>query len=116
MSLQRRRGEVIQLFRSREVTNRRGDPQRQADLESPIRTVGKVGHERSAEASLPGQLVTSNDYILVPMNAETVQLDAFGAAYVRDRWWDFDGPPVEVGGSRHTKHLKFSIRLRPGPP
>lgn len=118
---QRRRGQVALIFRSKEITDRRGNKTRTWDSEvRPATHVnGKNPHEvrvsetpsRSGKAELPGQQDINVISIRIPSDLPDV--DRHSRVEWDGKTWDVAAPPAERNGTKHVRHWTLDLRQRP---
>lgn len=124
MSMQRRRGLPVKVWKGAEVEDRRGNTQWIVDTNRvPDYTVHAASTpQRSARAEVPGQAQINIVRLLLPL---TVTVDDEVIELVNDislwseveflgRRWDIVTPlSARMGGSRKTRHISIDIRERP---
>lgn len=111
MTVQRRRGQSLRVWRTVTTTDRRGNEVKAAaeELAHPVR--GWVIPQRSAKAEVPGQLVINVVRIGVDANLEGV--DLWSSVEWSGKRWDVVAPPAYRHGTRHTRHWSIDLRERP---
>lgn len=110
-SFQRRRGMPCVIYRSHDVTDRRGNKARVWTSENPHNVRATIMPERSGKAEVPGQQQINVIRIIVPPNLEDV--DLYSRVEFDGKVWDIAAPPAYRRGTRHTEHWSITLRQRP---
>lgn len=112
MSRQRRRGQWVDVWKTKKVTDRRGNEVIVADPDGPYRVRAAFIPQRSSRAEVPGQQEINVTRMIVDPDLPDVNL------WSRVDWngsqWDVAAPPAYHHGTRHTRHWSIDIRERPG--
>ncbi|WP_380043497.1 hypothetical protein [Kribbella deserti] len=111
MSAQRRRGQVAKVWKTKIVTDRRGNHTRGADPDSPHIVRAAFIPQRSARAEVPGQQQINVTRMIVA--AHLTDVDLWSRVEWNGRHWDIVTPPAYHHGTRHTRHWSLDIRERP---
>lgn len=111
MSHQRRRGQTVKIWKTKTVTDRRGNDVIVADGDGPHEVRAIMIPQRSARAEVAGQVQINVTRMIVAANLEDVNL------WSRVEWngqlWDVVTPPAYHHGTRKTRHWSIDIRERP---
>lgn len=111
-SRQRRHGLVAQVWPSHDITDSRGNTQRQVDLDAdPIVVRCAIIPQRSGRAEVPGQLAINVVRMIVAPDLEDV--DLWSRVAVAGSTWDVVTPPAYHHGSRKVRHWSIDLRERP---
>lgn len=111
MSHQRRRGQLIAVWRTEDVTDNRGNVTTRATPVNPHMVRAAIIPQRSAKAELPGQQHINVTRILIPADLEDVNL--WSRVVWNGEHWDIVTPPAYHHGTRHSRHWSIDIRQRP---
>lgn len=112
MSRQRRRGQTALIWKSKFVTDNRGNKVRMPDTDSPPYMVtGAFIPQRSARAEVPGQAQINIVRMIVTDNLDGV--DIWSRVEYMGRQWDVVSPPAYHHGPRRIRHWSIDIRERP---
>lgn len=113
MVIQRRHGQPFELYRSKLITNSRGNQVWVADLDSePIKGKGWVVPQRGARAEVPGQ----QDVQVVTLGTDIplTDVDIWSLVKWRGHNWDVVAPAGYWHGmTRHVRHWTVDLRRRP---
>lgn len=112
MSVQRRRGQPVTLYRRKRVTDKRGNEQWAPDRENPIRTTAAVIPQRSSRAEVPGQAEVDVYRLIVGVDLDSIGL--WSIVEWRGQEWDVVAPPAYRHGTRRVRHWSIDVRGRPG--
>lgn len=111
MSVQRRRGQPVTLYRSKTIQDARGNDVVVWDPDDPHVTTAAVIPQRSSRAEVPGQQMIDVVRLIVKDDLDAVTLwsrvDYLGVQ------WDVVTPPAYHHGTRTTRHWSIDIRKRP---
>ena len=116
MSLQRKRGQTAKVYKTKVVTDNRGNETKVVDMLNPYTVRAAFIPDRSAKAEVPGQQKINVYTMLIRHDLEDIEL------WSRVEWvgpanagpfWDIVTPPAYHQGSRHTRHWTLAIRERP---
>ncbi|MDH6462060.1 hypothetical protein M2302_002235 [Micromonospora sp. A200] len=110
MSLQRRRGQMARVWKTKVVTDKRGQTVRVADPDSPYEVRAAFIPQRSAKAEVPGQQQINVVRMLV--DAELADVDLWGRVEWAGKQWDVVTPPALHYGTRRTRHWSIDLRER----
>lgn len=111
-SVQRRRGVLVKLYRTVEVTDSRGNVQSQVDLDNPHVVRVAAYPQRSSRAEVGGgQMDITVVRLLVP--ADLPGFEFWSKVEYLGQLWDVATPPALHVGERRTRHLSIDIRRRP---
>jgi hypothetical protein len=111
VSVQRRRGEWIEVYRLRESVDRRGNEIIEVDPTSTTRVRAAVVPERSSRAEVPGQQQINMVKALVALDTPDVHL--WGRVKHDGQEWDIAAPPERHKGAAGTGHFTVMLRERP---
>lgn len=111
MSVQRRRGQTVRIWKSTATTDNRGNVVILADEDGPHEVRAAAIPQRSARAEVPGQAQINVVRLLVEEDLEDVTL--WSRVEYNGRLWDVAAPPALHYGSRETRHWAIDIRERP---
>lgn len=111
MSVQRRRGQPARIWRTKTVTDRRGNTVVAADPDGPHEIRAVFLPQRSARAEVPGQQQINVMRMLV--TADLADVTLWSRVEWQDAQWDIVSPPAYHHGTRRTRHLSIDIRQRP---
>lgn len=111
MTQQRRHGQTIVLYRSKMITDDRGNHIQIVDMDNSYTTRGWVIPQRSSRAELPGQQDLNVRRIGVP--ADFPGVDSWSRVLWDGATWDVVAPPARHHGERHVRHWSIDIRRRP---
>ncbi len=111
MSVQRRRGQKALVWRTKVVTDRRGNQVQMADAEGPIEVTAVFIPQRSSRAEVPGQQQINVTRMIVDPHIPDLTL--WSRVEWQGKQWDIVSPPAFHNGSRHTRHWSIDIRERP---
>lgn len=112
MSVQRRRGVKARIWKSKLVTDRRGNELVVADADGPHDVTVAQIPQRSARAEVPGQQQINVVRLLVDAHLEGVEL--WSRVEFGGKTWDIVTPPAYHHGTRKTRHWSIDVRERPG--
>lgn len=112
MSIQRRRGQTALVYKTKVVTDRRGNERKMPDADGPYEVTAAFVPERSSKGEVPGQLIINVVRMIVTADMENIEL------WSRVDWngksWDLAAPPsYHHGTNRHTRHYSLVLRERP---
>lgn len=111
MSLQRRRGQTVLIWKTQTVDDRRGNHVTMPDPTGPYEVKVAVIPQRGQEAEVPGQQVINVVRLIAPPDLDGVE--AWSYVEYAGSVWDVVAPPVRHYGSRQTRHWSIDIRERP---
>lgn len=111
MSVQRRRGVPVVLYRSKVIQDARGNDVVTVDLENPHLTTAAAIPQRSSKAEVPGQQMIDVVRLIVKDDLDGVTL--WSRVEYRGQEWDLVTPPAYHHGTRQTRHWSIDIRRRP---
>lgn len=111
MSVQRRRGQTARVWKTKRVTDNRGNSVVVADADGPHEVRAAFIPERSARAEVPGQAEINVNRMIVDADLEGVNL--WSRVEWRGEVWDVVAPPAYHHGTRRTRHWSILIRKRP---
>lgn len=113
MSLQRDRGLIARVWRSKLELDNRGNERRVLDEDTPPYEIPVwTMPQRSARAEVPGQQQINVTRLGTKAFLEDV--DLYSRVEFLGMIWDIVTPPVyHHGMSRHVRHWTFDIRERP---
>lgn len=113
MTVQRRRGQVVKVWKTETLTDRRGNTvQASEGVDSPpVLVRAAFIPQRSSRAEVPGQQSINIYRMIIDADLEGVGL------WSRIEWrgaiWDPITPPEYHQGTRQTRHWSIDIRERP---
>ena len=110
-SFQRRRGQIAQVWKQKQVTDNRGNEVMVATPEGPYEVTAAFIPQRSSKAEVPGQQQINVTRMIVSADLEDVGL--WSRVYWNGVYWDMAAPPEYHHGSRHTRHWSIDLRQRP---
>lgn len=111
MSLQRRRGIPVKIWKTRVVIDNRGNEIREAHAIGPHEVRAVFVPQRSARAEVPGQQQINVTRMIVAADLADVEL--WSRVEWGGRFWDVVTPPAYHHGTRRTRHWSIDIRQRP---
>lgn len=113
MSMQRRRGMPIKVWKRKETTDRRGNVTLAADLSQPADYELRAWAipERSSRAEVPGQ--QQIDVIRMGIDPHVEDVGVWAIVQHDNDYWDVVSPPAYHHGTRHTRHYSVMLRRRP---
>jgi Phage head-tail joining protein len=112
VSVQRRRGQLVTVYPSKNTTDNRGNHVRVTDMENPIENVrAAFVPQRSGRAEVPGQAQINVTRMIVDAHIEGV--DLWARVLWNGKFFDVAAPPAYHHGSRRTRHWSIDIRERP---
>lgn len=112
MTMQRKRGMIMKVWRTKKVTDKRGNEVKVAVEEGPFIVKGAFIPQRSAKGEVPGQLIINVARIII--DADIPEIELWSRVEVNGKMWDFVTPPqLHYGVRRHTRHYSIDIRERP---
>lgn len=111
MSVQRRRGLEIKIWKTVEVTDQRGNRVKRAVEDGPHVVRCAFIPQRSARAEVPGQQQINVARIIVDADLPDVSL--WSRVEVHGSMWDPVTPPQYHHGTRRTRHWSIDVRERP---
>lgn len=111
MSVQRRRGQPVVLYRSKVIQDSRGNDVVTVDREDPHLTTAAAIPQRSSKAEVPGQQMIDVVRLIVKDELDGVTL--WSRVEYRGEEWDLVTPPSYHHGTRQTRHWSIDIRRRP---
>ncbi|WP_073839544.1 phage head-tail adapter protein [Micromonospora sp. CB01531] len=109
--MQRRRGQAARVWRTKVVTDNRGNKIKAADPDSVFEVRAVFIPQRSARAEVPGQQQINVVRMLV--SADLDDVDLWSRVEWNGKLWDVVTPPAHHHGSRHTRHWSIDLRERP---
>lgn len=110
-SVQRRRGQIAEVYAVKVVEDRRGNDVTVVDMDSKTVLRAAFIPDRSARAELPGQQQI-NVYKMILDHTIPGQ-ELWSRVYWNGSWWDIVTPPGYHHGTKHVRHNSLSIRQRP---
>ena len=111
MSVQRRRGQRVVLYRTKVITDGRGNDVVTVDKTNPHITTAAAIPQRSSRAEVPGQQQIDIVRLIVKDDLDEVTL--WSMVEYRGQEWDVVAPPTYHHGTRATRHWSIDIRRRP---
>lgn len=111
MSVQRRRGIPVTVYRMERTTDRRGNSLAVKTVQLPHQVKAAIIPQRSAKAEVPGQQQINVVRLIVDPNMEGVGL--WSMVEFNGTKWDVVTPPAYHHGSRRTRHWSIDVRQRP---
>lgn len=112
MTHQRKRGDIIKVYKTSLVTDRRGNETITWVPTDPHVVHASITPVRGSRAEVPGQQEINVYHCTVPPDLTLV--DLWSRVEWKGNTWDVVAPPVAHKGTRATRHWSFDIRLRPG--
>lgn len=109
--MQRRRGQRITVFKTKIVTDRRGNTVKVAHETGPHEERGWVIPQRSARAEVPGQQVIN--VVRIGLSADLREVELWSRVEWDGKSWDIVAPPAYRHGTRGTRHVTIDLRERP---
>ncbi|WJN62710.1 head-tail joining protein 2 [Streptomyces phage phiScoe15] len=110
MSVQRRRGQKVRIWKTSVETDRRGNEVVRANADGPHEVRAAFIPQRSAKAEVPGQQLINITRMIVAADLEDVTL--WSRVEYMGKFWDVVSPPAYHHGSRKTRHWSIDIRER----
>lgn len=110
-SHQRRRGQTALVYKSKQITDARGNKVQIVDTTTPYEVTVAVIPQRSSRAELPGQQDLDITRIIVDANLAGV--DSWSRVEMNGVMYDVVVPPAYHHGTRHVRHWSIDIRRRP---
>lgn len=110
-SMQRRRGQQVVIYPTKEIVDNRGHTVAMADMDHPVIRKAAVIPQRSSKAELPGQQDIHTVRLILD-NAVS-GLDSWSRVLYMGEYWDVMVPPQFHAGSRHVRHYTIDVRRRP---
>ncbi|MEV4642769.1 phage head-tail adapter protein [Actinoplanes sp. NPDC049548] len=111
MSLQRRRGLLVTVWKTHPTTDKRGNTVMVADPNDTLQVRAYFIPQRSSRAEVPGQQQINVVRMLVA--AELPNVSLWSRVAWNGKEWDIVSPPAYHHGSRRTRHWSLDIRERP---
>lgn len=111
MSIQRRRGELIRIYPTVTVTDRRGDTQEQPG-EDYYEVRAWIVPDRSSRAEVPGQQEIDVYRVGIDPHTRLENVNLWSRVVWDGDDWDLVSPPAHRRGSRHVRHQTIVIRRR----
>ncbi|MFD7738054.1 phage head-tail adapter protein [Kitasatospora sp. NPDC059800] len=111
MSVQRRRGQKVRIWKTKTITDRRGNQLLLADGDGPHEVRAAFIPQRSSKAEVPGQQQINIVRMLVDPTLSDVTM--WSRVEHDGKQWDVVSPPAYHHGSRRTRHWSIDIRERP---
>lgn len=112
VSLQRRRGIPVKVWKTVIRTDGRGNEHKLADLTAtPEDATAWVYPQRSARAEVPGQ--QHINVVRIGVRADIPDLELWSRIEMQGKQWDVVTPPAYHHGTRHTRHYSIDLRERP---
>ncbi|MEV1109939.1 phage head-tail adapter protein [Micromonospora sp. NPDC049751] len=111
MSLQRRRGQLARIWKTKVATDNRGNEIRVADPNDVHEVRVWAIPQRSARAEVPGQ--QQINVIRIGTTADLERVDLYSRVEYGGTVWDVVTPPAYHHGTRHTRHWSLDLRERP---
>lgn len=109
--VQRRMGMPAIVYRSKVITDNRGNQQRVVDLENPHEIRVWAAPQRSSKASVPGQMDV--DVMRLGTTADLEGVDTWSQVDFRGARWDVVAPAAYHHGTRDVRHWSIDCRRRP---
>ncbi|WP_159795654.1 phage head-tail adapter protein [Puerhibacterium puerhi] len=114
-SVQRRRGRYVTFWRTKLITDSRGNLKKVADPDSKVTVRAAVIPQRSQRAEVgAGQVEINVTRVIV--DAGIPGVDLWSRAELDGEEWDVVTPPSLRWGTRQTRHWSIDLRQRPSPP
>lgn len=110
-SQQRRRGQTVLVYKSKQITDARGDKVQIVDMTAPYEVTVVMIPQRSSRAELPGQ--QDLDVTRMIVDADLDGVDSWSRVLWNGVMWDVVVPPAYHHGSKHVRHWSMDIRRRP---
>ncbi|WJN62635.1 head-tail joining protein 2 [Streptomyces phage phiScoe10] len=110
MSLQRRRGQKVRIWKTKVTVDRRGNEVVAADSDGPHEVRAAFIPQRSAKAEVPGQQLINITRMIVAAGLEDVTL--WSRVEYMGKQWDIVSPPAYHHGPRKSRHWSIDIRER----
>lgn len=111
VTVQRRRGQPLTIYPTKEITDARGNKTRVYDPDNPIHTTAAVIPQRSSKAEVPGQQQIHVTRLII--THELPNVDLWSRVDYLGEVWDVVSPPAFHHGSRRVRHWTIDIRKRP---
>lgn len=109
---QRRRGQVVKVWPTHEVEDKRGNTVIEPNFEAePLVVRAAAIPQRSSKAEVPGQQMI--DVVRLILDAELPDVTLWSRVEYLGDQWDIVSPPAYHHGSRHVRHWSMDIRRRP---
>ncbi|WJN63027.1 head-tail joining protein 2 [Streptomyces phage phiScoe3] len=110
MSMQRRRGQMARIWKTRVTTDRRGNDVVSSTPDGPHEVRAAFIPQRSAKAEVPGQQLINITRMIVAADLEDVTL--WSRVEYQGKQWDVVSPPAYHHGPRKSRHWSLDIRER----
>lgn len=110
-SLQRRRGQWALVYRTKVITDSRGNKVEIVDMANPHRVRAAFIPQRSQRAELPGQ--QDIDIVRMLVDYRLTDVDSWSRVQWDGSMWDVVMPPAMHYGTRHSRHYSMDLRRRP---
>lgn len=110
-TVQRRRGLPAVIYKSKVVTDSRGNEVRMVDEANPYHVTVWAIPQRSQRAEVPGQ--QDIDVVRFGTDADLVGVDSWSQIEYRGERYDVVIPPAYHHGTRHVRHWSIDCRKRP---
>lgn len=111
MSLQRRRGQDIKVWKTKIVKDSRGNDVITASDADPHIVRAIAIPQRSSKAEVPGQ--QQINVIRLIVDALLPDVNLWSRVEYDGRMWDVAAPPAYHHGTRRTRHWSIDVRERP---
>lgn len=112
MSVQRRRGDIARVWKTRTLTDNRGNKVVVAHDDGPYEVRAVFIPQRSARAEVPGQAQINVTRMIV--SADLADVNLWSRVEWQGKEWDIVTPPsYRHGVKRHTRHWSIDLRERP---
>ncbi len=112
MTMQRRRGIRVKVWKTKLTTDSRGNEVKIFDPANYEYVTAAQIPQRSSRAEVPGQVVINVVRLIVSPDIRDV--DIWSRVEFNGSEWDIAAPPsFHNGSSRHTRHWSIDVRERP---
>jgi len=112
MTLQRKRGVPLTVYKRKLVTDNRGNETLAVDLADSTSESGWVIPQRSSRAEVPGQ--QQIDIVRIGVRDHIEDVGMWSIVDMLGDSWDVVAPPAyHHGSSRHVRHWSIDLRRRP---
>jgi hypothetical protein len=111
VSVQRKRGQVAKVWKTKTTTDARGNTVISPDPTSPHEVTAAFIPQRSSKAEVPGQQQINVTRMIVAADLEDV--DLWSRVEYKGEMWDVVAPAQYHHGTRRTRHWSIDIRQRP---
>lgn len=114
MTIQRHRGQKVEVYSTIEVTDFRGQTVSTADMDNPFEMTAWIVPDRSSRAEVPGQqdITVYQMGVDYPLSSGVPPIDLWSRVKWDGAYWDVATPPSRRFGTRHVRHQTLTLRRR----